>query len=133
MQTDIQARGFTLTQALLNAAQSEVAAYRASFPHTVAAVSIRLYDTNGVRGGPDKGCLACAHIGKQHIAVVASDVDSDLYTAIHRAFAKLTRATRSALSRARALRRKPHPSQIKSAAIAARARTEQAAGEALGG
>lgn len=133
MQTHIQARGFTLTDALLGVTQSEVATYRASFPHTDATVSIRLYDTNGVRGGPDKGCLAYAHIGKQRIAVVASDVDSDLYKAIHQAFVKLTRATRSSLTRARNLRRKAHWSQIKPADAALKERSRQAAGEAFDG
>ena len=106
MQTDIQARGFMLTEALLQAAQTEAQAYRARFPDTAAAVSIRLYDVNGVRGGPDKGCLASAHIGIHRISVVASDVDIDMYAAIRHAFAKLHRATRSALTRARTLRRK---------------------------
>ncbi len=108
MQTDIQARGFMLTEALLQAAQTEAQAYRARFPDAAAAVSIRLYDVNGVRGGPDKGCLASAHIGKHRMSVVASDVDTDMYTAIRHAFSKLHRATRSALTRARSLRRKLH-------------------------
>lgn len=106
MQTQIQARGFMLTQPLLATTEAQIAAFRARFPRLSPAVSVRLYDVNGVRGGPDKGCLACAQLGTRRIAVVASDVDADLYQAIASAFAKLTRATRTAVTRTRALGRK---------------------------
>lgn len=132
LQANIQARGFTLTQSLLSATQTQLDAYRSRFPRAGVVVSIRLYDVNGLRGGPDKGCLAQAQLGKHHVSVVASDVDSDLYTAIQRAFAKLTRATRSALTRARSLRRRGRRAQQQAPARPAD-RDRDAAAEGFGG
>ncbi len=132
IQASIQARGFTLTQSLLSATQTQLDAYRARFPRAAAVVSIRLYDVNGLRGGPDKGCLAQAQLGKHHVSVVASDVDSELYTAIQRAFAKLTRATRSALTRARSLQRRGRHAQ-QQVSVRPVDRDRDAAAEGLGG
>ncbi len=117
MQAKIQARGFSLTQPLLATTEAQISAFRSRFPAFSPQVSVRLYDVNGLRGGPDKGCLACARLGNRGIAVEASDVNTDLYIAIASAFAKLTRSARSARSavtRARATGRKairPAPSQ----------------------
>jgi ribosome-associated translation inhibitor RaiA len=105
MQTHIQARGFSLTQSLLDSAHAQIADFRKQFPHYQPVVSVRMYDVNGLHGGADKGCLAMARLGKRRISVVASDVDTDLYQAISSAFVKLTRATRTALTRARTLSR----------------------------
>jgi ribosome-associated translation inhibitor RaiA len=66
---------------------------------------VRLFDVNGVRGGIDKGCLLHARIGLNRRAVVATDVDNDLYHAIQAAFARLDRATRTTVRRRYRIRR----------------------------
>jgi len=106
MRIDIQARGFSLTEAMLHAIEHRAHDYREAFPDQKPALSVRLFDLNGApRGGVDKGCLVHARIGAGRRTVVASDVDSDLYLAIQSAFAKLERATRTAVERRERFRR----------------------------
>lgn len=100
---DLQARGFALTEALASAIRREAKHYAQAFPGLPLQLQVRLFDINGQRGGLDKGCLVRAKAGRS--VVVASDLDSDLYRAIGAAFERLGRATRSRLSRRRALRR----------------------------
>jgi putative sigma-54 modulation protein len=106
MHIDVQSRGFSLTRALQQAVVSEAQQYCARCPKALAAVRVRLYDTNGPRGGIDKACLVQAHLSSGRESVVASHVDADLYRAIAAAFAKLERGTRSALQLRRAHRRR---------------------------
>jgi ribosome-associated translation inhibitor RaiA len=105
MITDIQARGFTLTDALRGAVECEVQAYANRFPDHLLGVHVRLFDVNGPRGGTDKGCLVYGRFGRGGAVVVATDIAADLYDAIPAAFGKLNRATRNALARRQALRR----------------------------
>jgi ribosome-associated translation inhibitor RaiA len=105
MNTDIQARGFTLTDALRSTVEREAQAYANRFPDRLLGVHVRLFDVNGPRGGADKGCLAYGRFGRGSAVVVATDIAADLYDAIPAAFAKLGRATRNALARRQALRR----------------------------
>lgn len=105
MDTDIHARGFTLTPALREAVEREAQLLRARLPGHLGALSVRLFDVNGTRGGPDKGCLVHARLARQGTMVVATEVDADLYRAIDRAFDKLLRGTRTAVERGRAGRR----------------------------
>jgi ribosome-associated translation inhibitor RaiA len=113
MHTDICARGFALTPALRRAVEAEAMELGRHAPRGIDAVSVRLFDTNGPRGGPDKGCLVALRLPGSRAAVVASAIDSDLYRAISGAFMKLERATRATLQRARALRRRvPAPGQV---------------------
>ena len=105
MHTDIQARGFTLTEALQGAADNAAKHYAEQFPTLQISLQVRLFDINGLRGGVDKGCLVSARIGHNRKVIVANQMDSDLYRAIPAAFAKLTRATRSALNRERTWQR----------------------------
>jgi ribosome-associated translation inhibitor RaiA len=99
MRIDIQARGFSLTEGLLEAVEQRAEDYRAAFPDLQPQIQVRLFDVNGTRGGIDKGCLLHARIGRGRNAVIASDLDSDLYHAINAAFARLDRATRTSLRR----------------------------------
>lgn len=105
MHTDIQARGFTLTDALRAAAQGAADLYAKQFPNLHVSLQVRLFDINGLRGGVDKGCLVSAHIGHNRKVIVANQLDTDLYRAIPAAFAKLSRATRSAFNRERTWKR----------------------------
>ncbi len=109
MKTDLQARGFTLTPALRSAVEREVSDYAAQFSPSPRSLQVRLFDVNGRRGGLDKGCLAYAQMAGGRSVVVATDIDSDLYRSIPAAFAKLARATRSAIGRRRSLRRTALP------------------------
>ncbi|MCU0759388.1 MAG: HPF/RaiA family ribosome-associated protein [Steroidobacteraceae bacterium] len=105
MDTDIHAMGFTLTPALRDAVESRAQALRLRLPGRLGALSVRLFDVNGTRGGPDKGCLVHARLARRGTSVVATEVDEDLYRAIERAFDKLQRGARAAIERGRAGRR----------------------------
>ena len=105
MYTEVQARGFVLTNALRSTVEREATAYAARFPETPTRIQVRLFDVNAQRGGVDKGCRVSARVGRRGRVVVASELDTDLYRAIPAAFAKLERGTRSLLRRLRSLRR----------------------------
>lgn len=118
MKVDIQARSFPLTEALRHAVETEARRYQTAFAERPHALSVRLFDVNGVRGGVDKGCLAYARVGSCESTVVASGIDADLYRAIGLAFGRLERATRHTLNRNRRLRRgtgRPVPAAMSSA------------------
>lgn len=116
MKVDIQARSFTLTEALRHAVETETRRYQTALAERPHALSVRLFDVNGVRGGVDKGCLVYARVGSCQSTVVASGIDADLYRAIAAAFARLERGTRHTLNRNRRLRR--GPSRVTAAASA---------------
>jgi len=116
MHIDVQSRGFSLSQALQNAVEGEAREYACRSPKSLASVRIRLFDTNGPRGGSDKACLVQARLWKRRKSIVARHVDSDLYRAIAAAFAKLERGTRSVLG-ARKARRRPANSWLDTALI----------------
>jgi ribosome-associated translation inhibitor RaiA len=62
---------------------------------------------NGARGGIDKGCLVTLHLSGERRALVATELDADLYRAIPAAFDKLRRAVGQTAHRTRTLRRRP--------------------------
>lgn len=104
MKIDITSRGFALTPALRDRVETEAEDFHRQFPQAFRTLSVRLYDINGTRGGPDKGCLIHARLGRYRTSVVASEINADLYRAIPAAFSKLERGARSALQRKRAAR-----------------------------
>lgn len=104
MKTDIQSRGFTLTAALKASVEAHAAHYRSHFPKLTPGITVRLFDINGTRGGPDKGCLVHVNLGRDGTELVASSVDTDLYLAIAAAFAKAARSTSAITRRHRAHR-----------------------------
>jgi ribosome-associated translation inhibitor RaiA len=106
MKRSIQARHFPLSPALRVAVEAAMRALDKRYGHIVRSVTVRLFDTNGKRGGPDKGCLIVAEVAGKH-RMVATAVDADLYAAISQAFDKLARATEGLLGRARSKRRRP--------------------------
>jgi putative sigma-54 modulation protein len=107
MHIDVQSRGFSLSRALQTAVESEAREYAIRSPQMVSGLLIRLFDTNGPRGGNDKVCLVQARLSQGRKSVVASHVDSDLYRAIATAFSKLKRGTRSVLGARKVLRHRP--------------------------
>jgi ribosome-associated translation inhibitor RaiA len=104
MKTDVQARGFTLTEALRNAVHRETARLVQGIGRPVLSISVRLFDVNGRRhGGPDKGCLVQVQLA-DGLSVVGSDVGSDLYQSVTSVFDKVLRSARARVSRRRRVR-----------------------------
>jgi len=104
MKVDIQARSFKLTAALKNAVHRQIARLVQGLGDGIIGVSVRLFDVNGLRGGPDKGCLVHAQF-KDGTSIVASDVDDDMYRSLPVAFDKLLRSRRMDRARRQTLRR----------------------------
>lgn len=104
MKVDIQARRFRLTEALKNAVHREIGRLKQGLGDGITRVSVRLFDVNGLRGGPDKGCLVHARF-TDGTSIVASDVDDDMYRSLPEAFEKLLRSRRMERARRHKLRR----------------------------
>ena len=79
MRIDIQARGFSLTEALKNYIERRLAFARST--KQIRYVQVRLSDINGPRGGRDKCCQI--QVVLNHLAdVVIKDTEDDFYKAI---------------------------------------------------
>ena len=84
MQIDIQARNFSLTDALRSHTERRLRFVLNSGKDHIQRVVIRLSDINGPRGGADKRChLQVVLSGLP--CVVIEDTEIDLYDAIDRA------------------------------------------------
>lgn len=82
MQIDVQARGFSLTEALKAYVRQRVGNAFASL-EGVQRIAVRLADINGPKGGIDKRCqLQVVLAGRPD--VVIKDTESDMYAAIDR-------------------------------------------------
>jgi putative sigma-54 modulation protein len=104
MRIDIKASGFDLTEGLREHTQRRLQFALGWANHDVRAVSVRLSDINGPRGGRDKRCrIQVPFAGKPN--VVIEDTESDLYVAIDRA---AERAERAVVRRLERLREFPH-------------------------
>jgi ribosome-associated translation inhibitor RaiA len=104
MKIDVQARRFTLTKSLRHAVHREIARLNQALGAGIMRVSVRLFDVNGLRGGPDKGCLVHARF-TDGTSIVGSDVDADLYRSVPAAFEKVLLSRRMNRARRRTLRR----------------------------
>ncbi len=84
MQIDIQARHFTLTEAIQNHTEQRIQSTFSCCNEHIQKVVIRLSDINGPRGGEDKLCLL--HITLKELSdVIVEDIEADIYIAINRA------------------------------------------------
>ena len=84
MQIDIQARNFSLTDALRSHAERRLRLALTCCDDHIQRVVMRLSDINGPRGGADKRChLQVVLAGLPD--VVIEDTEADLYVAIDRA------------------------------------------------
>ena len=84
MQIDIQARDFSLTDALREHAHRRLRSALSCCDEHIQRVAMRLSDINGPRGGEDKRChLRVVLAGLPD--VVIEDIEADLYVAIDRA------------------------------------------------
>ena len=104
MQTDIQARGFSMTEALQNHIRNRLGFTFLHASRRVNRVRVRLSDLNGPRGGVDKCCLVEVTLDGLPLVVV-EDVQSDMYTAIDRAVGRTARTVKRRLELARGRRR----------------------------
>jgi ribosomal subunit interface protein len=84
MQIDIQARHFSLTDALRHHAERRLRLALTCCNDHIQRIVMRLSDINGPRGGEDKHChLQVVLAGLPD--VVIEDTETDLYVAINRA------------------------------------------------
>lgn len=100
MHIDIQAQGFSLTDALREHTRSRLRFALAHGAEMIGRVTVRLSDINGPRGGADKRChihLAVAHQSD----VVIDEIQADMYVAIDRAAGRAGRALARQIERQR--------------------------------
>ena len=102
MQLDIQARDFSLTDALSNYANQRLRMVISGCDNHITRVVMRLSDINGPRGGDDKRCLLRVVLAGQP-DVVVEDVEADLYDAIDRATERARRSVNRKIARRRYL------------------------------
>ncbi len=111
MKIDVHARRFELTDALRLAVHREISRLARALGAGITRVSVRLFDVNGLRGGPDKGCLVHAQF-TDGTSIVGSDVDDDLYRSVPAAFEKVRRSRRMKRARRQTLRRHDPKTQL---------------------
>lgn len=108
MQVDIQARGFTLTDALRQHCERRLRFALGPTSSRLRSTSVRLSDINGPRGGVDMRCVI--HASAQGASpVVISHVESDIYVAIDRAADRLARTLTRRVQRNLRVRRDMAP------------------------
>lgn len=102
MQFDIQTRGFSMTDSLLNHTQRRLLFSLTFFKNKINRVIVRLSDVNGPRGGSDKRChLQFKLEGLPD--VVIEDTEVDLYAAIDRSIDRARRAVARKVDRQKKL------------------------------
>lgn len=99
MHLDIQAKPFSLTEALDDAIRSRAYAHLGRFDD-LRHVQVRVYDINGPRGGADMACRIFSDMGRAKPLRVEV-VHEDLYTAIAQAFDKAERTIEARLRKYR--------------------------------
>lgn len=104
MQIDIQARNFSLTDALRNHAERQLRFALTCCDDHIRRIVVRLSDINGPHGGADKRChLQIMLNGLPD--VVVDDTETDLYVAIDRAADRAGRTVVRKLNRQHAILR----------------------------
>lgn len=108
MQIDIQARSFTLTDALRSHTEHRLRlALTCCYSH-IQRIVIRLSDINGPRGGVDKHChLQVVLAGLPD--VVIEDTEADMYVAINRAIDRAGRTLVRRINRQQTLLKQGRP------------------------
>jgi ribosomal subunit interface protein len=100
MQIEIQARNFSLTEALRGHIQRRLGFALSTRYEHIKRILVRLSDINGPRGGNDKCCLIQVVLPGQ-ADVVIEDTESNLYVAIDRAADRVSRTVSRRLGRLR--------------------------------
>ncbi len=112
MQIIIQAKQFSLTDALLNHAERRLCSTLTCCDEHIQRVIMRLSDINGPRGGKDK----CCHLQVELAGlpdVVVKDIQADMYVAIDRATDRAGRTVIRKLDRQLTLLRQSPPLESK--------------------
>jgi len=104
MQITIQARDFTLTNALRSHIERRLRLALTQHDDHIQRVSVRLSDINGPRGGADKRCHILVSL-KQVSDIAIKDTAIDLYDAINRAARRVGRTVSRRIARRRMLHR----------------------------
>ena len=115
MQIDIQARNFSLTDALRGHIKRRLGFALSTRDQHILRVFVRLSDINGPRGGEDK----CCHIQVvlPHLPdVVIENTEEDLYAAIDRAADRAGRTVGRRLTRQRDMDRSSRQGEMMSPA-----------------
>jgi len=108
MQIDIQARDFSLTDALRSHAERRLRFALTRCDDHIQRIVMRLSDINGPRGGADKRChLQLILIGLPD--VVVEDIEADLYVAIDCAADRAGRTLVRKIGRQQSLLRQSRP------------------------
>jgi len=110
MQIDIQARNFTLTNAIQSHVNRRLSFALGSRDEHIQLIRVRLSDINGPRGGEDKSCRIQVVLPKLS-DVIIEDVETDLYTAIDRAVDRASKNVDRRINRHRDNRRSLYNSQ----------------------
>lgn len=116
MQIDIQARDFSLTDALRDHAERRLRFALTCCSDHIQKIVMRLSDINGPRGGLDKRChLQVVLAGLPD--VVIEDIETDMYVAIDRATDRAGRTLLRKIDRQKSLHRnnKAHLSELQAA------------------
>ena len=100
MLIDIQARNFSLTNALRGHIERRLAFALSSRDEHIQRIVVRLSDVNGPRGGEDKCCHIQVMLPKL-TDVVIEDIEVDMYVAIDRAADRAGRTVNRRLARQR--------------------------------
>ncbi|MBE9527245.1 MAG: HPF/RaiA family ribosome-associated protein [Proteobacteria bacterium] len=111
MQINIQARQFSLTDALRSHAERRLKSTLNCCYENIQKVVMRLSDINGPRGGEDKCChLQVVLAGLPD--VVVEDIEADMYVAIDRATDRAGRTVVRKLDRQKTLLRQTPPLEV---------------------
>ncbi|MDH5600724.1 MAG: ribosome-associated translation inhibitor RaiA [Gammaproteobacteria bacterium] len=105
MQIEIQARDFSLTNALRDYIKRRLDFALRRRDNHIQRVMVRVSDINGPRGGQDKSCQI--HIVLPKASVVVEDIKSNLYKAIDRAAGRARQSIDRHLTRRRKKSRAP--------------------------
>lgn len=104
MQINIQARSFSLTNALRDHVKRRLGFALSTRDEHIQRVRVRLSDINGPRGGADKQCHIQVVLTRLP-DVVIEDTEADMYAAIDRAADRAGRTVGRQLARRRDKRR----------------------------
>lgn len=96
--------GFELTDAIVRHVEGRIKLSLATASDRISAVSVRLADINGSRGGIDKRCRIVIWLRYLRTIVVEA-VDPDLYTAVDAAASRAKESVWRHIKRRRTLRR----------------------------
>jgi putative sigma-54 modulation protein len=106
MNIQIQARNFSLTDALKSHVRKRIKYALNAGADQIQRIQVRLSDINGPRGGVDKRCLIQVSLAGNTDIIIA-DTHSDLYAAIGQATGRLSKTLSRKLNRLRRRERTP--------------------------